>query len=419
MPHRLLGLTAAMEVERTGPPGAFLIEPGGDGREAILLPRAEAGDAPLERGQRVEVFVYLDSEERPTATLRRPRLCLGEVAFLRVTAVNHVGAFVDWGLGKELLVPFAEQTAEAQPGDLLAIGLYLDSSGRLAGTMRVSEMLEDGGPYELDQWVEGEAWRKRDGLGVFVILDRKHVGLLPHDEPHRLKRGEAARFRVASVLPDGKIELSLRDLAHNEVEGDARALLAYLADPGKPRLGDRSPPEQIRSLVGLSKKAFKRALGRLLQQRLVDIDAQGLAVIVADRDTSKGKVKKALRAGVASLPGACGYAARSPMSAPSEPARERPSPLARLFVTPAQEGYEAEIEEERGRLQRAKGQVSGAHHHRLAGRHHAAFFAICRGDQRGAARVALLHQRAQHRHPRGDDRDHDGALQEQPGLAGR
>jgi hypothetical protein len=226
-------------------------------------------------GDEVEVFVYLDSEDRPVATTREPRLTLGEVAFLEVTAITRVGAFVDWGLPKELLVPFSEQITELQQGNRYPIGLYLDKTGRLAGTTRVSELLQDVGDFEEGEWVQGEAWRKREGLGVFVIVERRFVGLLPEDEPNALRRGEAARFRVATVLPDGKIALSLRNHAHEEVEGDAERVLAALRKPGAPRVGDRSSPEQIRATFGLSKKAYKRALGHLLKGRKIDIDGEG------------------------------------------------------------------------------------------------------------------------------------------------
>jgi hypothetical protein len=229
-------------------------------------------------GDELEVFVYLDSEDRPIATARAPRLALGEVAFLAVTDVTRFGAFVDWGLPKELLVPHAEQTRDLRKGERHPVGLYVDDSGRLAGTMRVSELLRSQGEFTLDEWVMGEAWRSEPGLGVFVILERRYVGLVPASEPQALSRGEAARFRVASVLPDGKLELSLRGHAHEELEKDAERVLAALSRPGAPRVGDRSSPEEIRALFGLSKKAFKRAAGRLMKQRAVAVDGEGFLV---------------------------------------------------------------------------------------------------------------------------------------------
>ena len=276
----LLGRLVTLPVRRFGPPGAFLGVEAEDPRPdapTILLPRGEVPEGARE-GDALSVFVYLDSEDRPIATTREPRLTLGEVAFLRVTDLARFGAFVDWGLPKELLVPHAEQTRDLRVGDRHPVGLFVDDTGRLAGTMRVSEMLGAGGDFDVDEWVAGEAWRKEPGLGVFVIVERRFVGRLPESEPNTLARGEAARFRVASVLPDGKIELSLRGHAHEEVERDAQRILAALARPGAPRVGDRSSPEQIRALFGLSKKAFKRAAGRLLKERAAAVDRDGFLV---------------------------------------------------------------------------------------------------------------------------------------------
>ena len=193
-----------------------------------------------------------------------------------MTASCRFGAFVDWGLAKELLVPFAEQTAEMRLGARYAIGLYRDASGRLAGTMRVTEMLDrEKVEWHDDAWVDGEAWRNDPHIGLFVILERASVGLLPKSEPHGLSRGEAARFRVSSVLPDGKVELSLRAHAHEELVSDARKILLVLTGSDEPSIGDRSSPELFRAAFGLSKKAFKRAVGRLLKDGSVRIDERG------------------------------------------------------------------------------------------------------------------------------------------------
>jgi len=283
-PRDLLGQVLSLTVRRLGPPGAFLaVDPRDGAADAptILLPRAEVPEG-AGIGDSVNVFVHLDSEDRPIATRRMPRLQLAEVAFLTVTDVNRFGAFVDWGLPKELLVPFAEHTRDVAVGERHPFGLYLDSSGRLAGTMRVAEMLDDpGGVFDLDEWVDGEAWRNDPAIGLFVIVDRAFVGLVPAAEPHALQRGDAARFRVTNVLPDGKIELSLRGAAHEELEKDAARILAVLGRPGAPRAGDRSSPEEIRRAFGLSKKAFKRAVGRLLRERRIRLDDDGTIVVLA------------------------------------------------------------------------------------------------------------------------------------------
>jgi predicted RNA-binding protein (virulence factor B family) len=272
----LLGRFAKLYIRRFSPSGAFLAEkdqhPDSD---AILLlgPEIPAG---AREGDEVSVFVYLDSSDRPLATTSQPKLALGEVRFLRVTTRTNFGAFVDWGLPKELLVPFAQQTNELNVGALQPIALYLDDTQRLAGTMRVSELLSsDGSGFKEDEWVEGEAWRNDPEIGLFVIVERRFVGLVPSHEPHPLSRGEAKSFRVTHVHPDGKLELSLRAHAHEELEADAQTILQRLRLPATPKFGDRSTPEQIRAQFGLSKKAFKRAVGRLLKQQLVTLDEQG------------------------------------------------------------------------------------------------------------------------------------------------
>jgi uncharacterized protein len=269
----VLGRFCELRVERVLGAGAYLsVDVGG---KSILLPGSEY-PATATPGDELSVFVYLDSEDRPIATTRAPKLELDEVAFLEVTALTEFGAFVDWGLPKELLVPFAKQTRELSVGRREPIGLYLDSSGRLAGTMRVAEMLStDGAEFALDEWVEGEAWRKDPEIGLFVIVERRFVALLPNSEPHQLARGEAASFRVSNRLEDGKLELSLRAHAHEQLAVDADKVLSGLTARPSLRVGDRSSPEEIRRLFGLSKKAFKRAVGTLLKREALELDDDG------------------------------------------------------------------------------------------------------------------------------------------------
>ena len=280
----LIGHHTTLTIRRFGSPGALLAV--NDDEEVLLIGSEIPEGARV--GDQVDVFIYLDSEARPIATTRPAKLELGQVAFLEVTELTRFGAFVDWGMAKELLVPFAEQTADMRVGSRYAVGLYMDDSGRLAGTMRVSEMLRSGGSEDVewreDEWVEGEAWRYEPEIGLFVIVERMFVGLVPRAEPHSLSRGEAARFRVTNVLPDGKIELSLRGHAHEELAGDADRILAKLSRPNPPKIGDKSSPDDIRDAFGLSKKAFKRAVGRLLKERSVEVAPDGTFVVAAAPD---------------------------------------------------------------------------------------------------------------------------------------
>jgi predicted RNA-binding protein (virulence factor B family) len=282
----LLGTKARLRVRRVAAAGAFLELGEEEDDFCVLLPGAEL-DASLEAtptvGDELEVFLYLDSNDRPIATTRAPALMLDEVAFLEISDTTHFGAFAEWGLPKQLLIPFAEQTEELERGDLCAVGLIRDSSGRLAGTMKIRELLHEGGDFQIGEWVDGEAWRKEPGIGVFVILERRFVGLLPEREPNNLQRGQATSFRIANVWPDGKLELSLRGLAHDELEADAERVLRVLKRARSESISDRSSPEQIRALFGLSKKAFKRAVGRLLKQGDVVIDGEGYLALAGER----------------------------------------------------------------------------------------------------------------------------------------
>jgi predicted RNA-binding protein (virulence factor B family) len=278
----LLGTHVSLRIRRFAEPGAFLgvddLDESEDA-ETILLPDREV-PAGAKAGDRVTVFVYLDSDDRVISTTREPKVELGEVTFLEIVSVTQIGAFADWGLSKELLIPYAEQSRDLHVGERQPIGLYLDKSGRLAGTMFVTDMLSSV-PNDItrDEWLEGEAWRNDPDIGLFVILERSFVGLVPASEPHRLQRGEVGKFRVAHILADGKLVLSLRQHAHKELETDAATILAVLSRAGAPRVSDRSDPELIRELFGLSKKAFKRAVGKLLKERTVTLDDSGCVVV--------------------------------------------------------------------------------------------------------------------------------------------
>jgi predicted RNA-binding protein (virulence factor B family) len=276
----LVGRVVTLTVQRTSVSGALLASDDPDSRmPAIPLPSREVPEG-TRVGDRLEVFIYLDAERRRTATLALPTIALGEVALLPVTEVLRDGALVDAAMPDPLFVPQTEITRDLRVGERHAIGLVVDDTGQLAGTMRVSEMLHVGGRFERDEWVEGEAWRDESGIGLFVIVERRYLGLVPAYEPHALRPGDWAQFRVSSVLADGKVNLSLRGHAHLQLDSDADHVLAVVSRPGAARVGDHSSPEVIRSLFGLSKKAFKRAVGTLLKRRAVALDADGFVTPV-------------------------------------------------------------------------------------------------------------------------------------------
>jgi uncharacterized protein len=276
-----LGRSVELTVVRFGSPGAFLARSGeaADARDVVLLPNREVPEGCAE-GDSLSVFLYCDSDDRPIATTTPPALELGEVCFLEVSQLTPIGAFFRWGLLKDLLVPFAEQTRDLHVGDRHPIALLRDKSERLIGTMKVSEHLQDPPEVGVNDWLAGECWRWDPDVGLFVILEKRGLGLLPASEPHRLVRGQSASFRIAHVYPDGKVLLSQRDLAHNEMDRDAETILTRLRE-GHP-VSQAASPDAIRRLFGLSKKAFKRAVGQLFRERRVDIDDNDNIFLVAE-----------------------------------------------------------------------------------------------------------------------------------------
>ena len=273
-----LGCYTTLWVKRRAQPGLYLggQAEGNDGA-TVLLPNRDAPD--VVDGTALEVFVYLDSEDRPIATTKRPRIALGEVAFLTCRDLAPFGAFFDWGLAKDLLVPKALQTREVRVGDRMPVGLVRDDTGRLAGTMRVSEMLGTPPACQVGDWVPGQVLRYEAGIGTFIIIDKHSVGLVPATEPHTMRRGDEGRFRVTAVLSDGKVELSLRARALEQRVDDGELILTALRGPNPPRLGDHSDPDDVRAVLGISKKAFKRAVGGLLKERKVIIDDRGYVTL--------------------------------------------------------------------------------------------------------------------------------------------
>lgn len=283
MPHQeYLGCVVQLKVLRFTPHGAFLsLDAEADSESpSILLPGGEIPHG-VKEGDPVDVFVYLDSEDRPIATTREPLVSLGQVAFLKVSDLTPIGAFMDWGLAKDLLLPYGEHTRDIHIGERHPVGLTVDNTGRLLGTMRVTEMLKERPPFKVGDWVHGEAWRKEAELGAFIIVERQYVGLLPIEEAAAMTRGQPGSFRVTRVQTDGKIDLSLRRETRDQIADDADVILAYLDRADASSVGDRSSPERVREIFGFGKKSFKRAVGRLLKQGVVMIDEGGFVVRVA------------------------------------------------------------------------------------------------------------------------------------------
>lgn len=241
--------------------------------EQVLLPGKEVPEK-AQPGQTLDVFLYKDSEDRIIATIRDPYLHLGETALLTVKEVGKFGAFLDWGLEKDLLLPFREQTKNVQQGEKCLVALYIDKSSRLCATMKVYHYLRTDSPYKKDDRVQGLVYEISGNFGVFVAVDDCYSALLPKKEPDRgLQVGDRINARVTEVLEDGKLSLSIREKAYLQIQQDEMRIMEMLeAAGGRLPFGDKTDPELIRENFGMSKNEFKRALGGLYKQQLITIE---------------------------------------------------------------------------------------------------------------------------------------------------
>lgn len=265
-----IGKTAALEVLRVLPMGAIL----GTADHEVLLPAWQV-PAETQPGDVIEVFLYTDSEDRPIATTQPPLAQADEFACLRVVSVNRTGAFLDWGLPKDLLLPFRSQLRPLRPEQQVVVRVLCDPvSGRPVASAKVErflheppDSLREGQPVQLLIYEQSD-------LGSKAIVDGHFEGLLYHDAgPTRLEAGARTKGYVQRIRADGKIDLSLAPSGRAGLEDAREALLQALhAAGGRLEIGDRSRPEEIRHSLGLSKKAFKRAAGALYRERLVTID---------------------------------------------------------------------------------------------------------------------------------------------------
>lgn len=249
----------------------------GTNEERVLLPKKEVPKG-TEVGDPVEVFLYKDSDDRLIATTAAPKLTLGELAVLTVKDTGRIGAFLDWGLPKDLLLPFKEQTAKVKKGEQVLVTLYVDKTGRLCATMKVYGLLRTDSPYKKDDQVEGIIYETSDNFGVFVAVDNCYSALIPKREAYgNLRVGDTVHARVVKVREDGKLDLSVREKAFLQMDADAQMIIDRMNEyGGKLPFTDKADPELIKKEFGLSKNAFKRAVGRLLKENKVRINEKSI-----------------------------------------------------------------------------------------------------------------------------------------------
>lgn len=263
-----LGKIQKLEVVKVTEHGVYV----GTKEDKVLLPKKEVpeGTAP---GDKLQVFICRDSEERLVATMKHPAAQVGETAYLKVSQVTGVGAFLEWGLGKELFLPYKEQTTEIHPGDMVLVGVYIDKSSRISATMKVYDYLTCNSTYEPEDIVTGVVYHYNPKFGAFVAVNNKYHGLIQQKElTVKVYIGMPVEARVKSIRPDGKMDLALRKKAYLQIDDDAEKIIEFMEkNGGKIDYTDKASPEQIRKDFHMSKSEFKRAIGRLLKEKRLTI----------------------------------------------------------------------------------------------------------------------------------------------------
>lgn len=252
--------------------GIYLAE-SQNAEERVLLPFKQVPEG-VKLGDKVSVFIYKDSKDRMIATTNEPKLTLGSFAVLKVKEVGKIGAFLDWGLEKDLFLPFKEMRQKVQADDEVLVTLYIDKSERLCASMKgLYNLLSTDSPYQKDDMVTGRVYEFSDNFGTFVAVDDKYSARIPNHEDHSaLRIGDIIDAKVVSVKPDGKLDLTLREKAYIQMDADAEKILELLEDyAGVLPFTEKASPEVIKRETGLSKNAFKRAVGHLYKERKVDI----------------------------------------------------------------------------------------------------------------------------------------------------
>lgn len=246
---------------------------------SILLPKNQAKE--LSMGDTVNVFVYKDSEDRPIATITKPLLVMGSLARLTVKEVTNIGAFLDWGLAKDLFLPFKEQTFRVQKGDSVLVTLYIDKSSRLCATAKVYNVLAADSPYQREDQVSGTVYEIIEAFGAYVAVDDRYSALIPKKELFTaLKPGEKVTARVTKVQPDGRLVLSIREKSYLQMDTDCALVYDALCKAGGfLPYHDKTSPDLIKAKFGLSKNAFKRAIGHLQKEGKLLIEDDGISKI--------------------------------------------------------------------------------------------------------------------------------------------
>ena len=266
-----LGKVQELQVVKKVDFGVYLAQSQGE-QEKVLLPAKQVPEG-CQIGDWLKVFLYKDSKDRLISTTAKPQLELGEVAVLTVAQTGKFGAFLNWGLEKDLFLPFKEQTRKVSEGESFPVALYVDKSGRLCATMKLYHYLHTDSPYKKEDRVSGCLYEISQQFGAFVAVDNRYSALIPPREMYgTLKVGDQVEARVTRVHEDGKLDLSVREKAYVQMQSDAQKVMEVIESfDGVLPFTDKAAPEVIRREMQMSKNEFKRAVGNLLKAGRIEI----------------------------------------------------------------------------------------------------------------------------------------------------
>lgn len=271
-----LGEYQELRIVKNTDHGVYLSEIDG-GDDKILLPKNQV-EPTFKIGNIIKVFIYKDSMDRLIATTTKPLIELGKIALLKVTQVNNVGAFLDWGLAKDLLLPYKEQSSIVKVNDYVLVTMYVDKSERLCATTKIYDTLRTDSPYNKNDEVSALVISYNPKFGTFVAVDEKYIGLIPTNEcQYTPKIGETITAKVLEVRADGKLNLTTRKEINEQIDIDSNIILGKLKYAnGYLPFNDKSSPDAIKKEFNLSKNSFKKAIGRLYKSRIIDIKDDGI-----------------------------------------------------------------------------------------------------------------------------------------------
>lgn len=277
-----IGKMQELSIDRLTSVGAYLVDQDSkeNKQDGILLPQKEIPDK-SKVGDKITVFIYRDSHDRMIATVRKPKITLGEFSALRVVDITKVGAFLDWGLEKDLLLPYHEQITKVQKGKEYLVNLYVDKSDRLCATMKVYPLLKAESPYNEGDWVEGYIYQINPELGAFIAIDNLYHGMVLKKEMSLdIHCGDKISARVTEKRKDGKLVLSPNKKAYKEIPKDATQIIEKLKiNGGELPFNDKTNPGIIAKEFNMSKSSFKRAVGKLMKERKITQTASGIKLL--------------------------------------------------------------------------------------------------------------------------------------------